>query len=419
MPTMCRIQAEFERMATVCRRHEACIRLPYMRPIIRQNPDLPALPDFRNLGTVLRILVAVNGAAVIAAIVEAPRPELWPGHLLDNLSALEPQLMLQLALLYAISPWLARQPYATGAWLVAGMTVACTLAVNALIDATHLVKGGDLLRELVLGLFLCGALLYYFRLRAKALSPAVAEARLQALQARIRPHFLFNSITAVLSLVRSDPRRAEGALEDMADLFRVLMRDNRELTRLENEVELCRQYLALEKLRLGDRLQIEWHLNSMPGDALVPPLVLQPLLENAVYHGIEPSSAPGVVSINIFFKSGDVHAILRNPYQANGGRHHAGNKMAIANVRERLALHFDAEGSLASKVVGNAYEVHLRMPYRPSTSTVAEPPAPQPTAGDDTQKSPADAGNGTKRPPADSRDAPIRFAAVVRKVSHG
>ena len=379
-----------------------------MRPIIRQNPDHPALPDFRNLGTVLRILVAVNGAAVIAAIIQAPRLELWSAEMLDNISVLEPQLMLQLTLLYAISPWLARQPYATGAWIVAGMTVACGLAVNVLIDATHIVKGGDLLRDLLLGLLLCGALLYYFRLRAKALSPAVAEARLQALQARIRPHFLFNSITAVLSLVRNDPRQAETALEDMADLFRVLMRDNRDLTPLADEVELCRQYLALEKLRLGERLQVEWHLNNMPGDALVPPLVLQPLLENAVYHGIEPSSAPGVVSINIFFKNGDVHAILRNPYQADGGSHHGGNKMAMANVRERLALHFDAEGSLKSKVVGNAYEVHLQMPYRPSNSTAADPPAPRPAAGD-----------GARRPPADAGNAPMDFVAASGRVSHG
>ncbi|MEO8674541.1 MAG: histidine kinase [Casimicrobiaceae bacterium] len=356
----------------------------------------------------LRILVAVNGAAVVAAIIQAPRPELWSAEMLDNISVLEPQLMLQLTLLYACSPWLARQPYATGAWIVAAMTVACGLAVNVLIDATHIVKGGDLLRDLFLGLLLCGALLYYFRLRAKALSPAVAEARLQALQARIRPHFLFNSITAVLSLVRSDPRQAETALEDMADLFRVLMRDNRDLTPLADEVELCRQYLALEKLRLGERLQVEWHLNSMPGDALVPPLVLQPLLENAVYHGIEPSSTPGVVSINIFFKSGDVHAILRNPYQADGGRHHGGNKMAIANVRERLALHFDAEGSLESKVVGNAYEVHLRMPYRPSNSVAADKPAPQRAAGDGAQRTQEDAG-----------DAPMDFAAASRRVSRG
>jgi two-component system, LytTR family, sensor histidine kinase AlgZ len=270
------------------------------------------------------------------------------------------------------------------------------------------VRSGDLLRDVILALLLCGALLFYFRLRAKALSPAVTEARLQALQARIRPHFLFNSITAVLSLVRDNPRQAEAALEDLADLFRVLMRDNRDLAPLADEVELCRQYLALEKLRLGDRLQVEWHLNSMPGDALVPPLVLQPLLENAVYHGIEPLSAPGVVSINIFFKGGDVHAILRNPYAATGGRHHAGNKMAIANVRERLALHFDAEGSLESKVVGNAYEVHLRMPYRPSNSAAAESSTPRPGAG-----------NGTPKAPAGTGGAPVPFIVADRKVFHG
>ena len=379
-----------------------------MRPIIRQNSGLPALPDFRNLGTILRILVIVNGAGLVAAIVAAPRPELWATKALDNISVLEPQLMLELALLYGLWPWLARQPYTTGALLVAAITVACGVAVNMLIDATHIVPGGDLLRDLLLGLLMCGALLFYFQLRAKALSPAITEARLQALQARIRPHFLFNSITAVLSLVRKDPHQAEGALEDMADLFRVLMRDNRDLTPLTNEVELCRQYLALEKLRLGDRLQVEWHLNSMPGDALVPPLVLQPLLENAVYHGIEPSSDPGVVSINIFFKSGDVHAILRNPYQPNGGRHHGGNKMAIANVRERLALHFDAEGSLQSKVVGNTYEVHLRMPYRPSNSTVIPAPVPKNVSS-----------NRTDRPPTKPDEAPPRFIATRDKVSHG
>ena len=119
-------------------------------------------------------------------------------------------------------------------------------------------------------------------------------------------------------------------------------------------------------MRLGERLVVEWNVKSMPGDALVPPLVLQPLLENAVYHGIEPSSAPGTVSINLFSARGEVHAILRNPYRADGGTPpFGGNKMAIANVRERLALHFDAEASLESRVTKDAYEVHIRMPYRP------------------------------------------------------
>jgi two-component system sensor histidine kinase AlgZ len=209
--------------------------------------------------------------------------------------------------------------------------------------------------------------LAYLHLRARALSPALAEARLQALQARIRPHFLFNSLNAVLSLIRSDPRRAETALEDMADLFRVLMRDNRELQPLSMEVELCREYLGLEELRLGDRLQVEWHIEKMPADALVPPLMLQPLLENAVYHGIEPSSEPGVIDINIFDRRGEVHAVLRNPYRREGN-HHAGNKMALANIRERLALHFDAEASLETKVVGDTFLVHITLPYRAAES---------------------------------------------------
>jgi two-component system sensor histidine kinase AlgZ len=223
---------------------------------------------------------------------------------------------------------------------------------------------GSLARHVVFALVAQFVLIGYFHLRARALSPAITEARLQALQARIRPHFLFNSITAVLSLMRSQPRRAEAALEDLADLFRVLMRDNRDLAPLADEVELCRQYLELEQLRLGDRLEIDWNVKSMPGDALVPPLVLQPLLENAVYHGIEPLTERGLLSINIFLSRGEVHAILRNPYVATGARHQVGNNMALDNIRERLALHFDAEASLESKITRDSWEVHIRMPYR-------------------------------------------------------
>jgi two-component system sensor histidine kinase AlgZ len=261
---------------------------------------------------------------------------------------------------------------------------------------------GALVRHLLFALAAQFLLIGYFRLRARALSPAITEARLQALQARIRPHFLFNSITAVLSLMRSEPRRAEAALEDLADLFRVLMRDNRELAPLADEVELCRQYLDLEQLRLGDRLVIDWNVKSMPGDALVPPLVLQPLLENAVYHGIEPLTTQGVLSINIFLSRDEVHAILKNPYVANGARHQVGNRMALDNIRERLALHFDAEASLESRATRDTYEVHIRMPYR------TQKPA---TAGEGSTASPrhdgrADRGTQKRRQSRGQRPLP-------------
>ena len=309
-------------------------------------------------------MLAVNAFAAVAALVREPQPELWIDRWLPMMAFVEPHLILELAVLYAVAPWIMRLTYPAGTALVGTVTVGAGVVVHALLARDLPQPPHALARYLVLTVVVFGVLVGYFALRAKALSPAITESRLQALQARIRPHFLFNSINAVLSLVRKDPKRAENALLDMADLFRVLMRDNRELVPLNDEIELCQQYLALEKLRLGDRLQVEWHLNSMPSDALVPPLFLQPLLENAVYHGIEPSSAPGVISINIFYRGGEVHAILRNPYQSNGGNHHAGNKMALGNIRERLKLHFDAEASLESRVRDSIYEVHIRVPYR-------------------------------------------------------
>ena len=335
-----------------------------MQAIIKQTPTLPALPDFRNLGTILRILLAINGATLLVALAREPRLAAVPTEWAALTGFVEPHLFAELALLWLVQPWLAPMSRRSAVLVVTAITCAVAAAVSVLLPA----MGGEtppaLARHLAFALSAQFALIAYFRLRARALSPAITEARLQALQARIRPHFLFNSLTAVLSLMRTEPRRAEAALEDLADLFRVLMRDNRELTALADEVELCRQYLDLEQLRLGERLIVDWNVKSMPGDALVPPLVLQPLLENAVYHGIEPSTTPGVLSINILLSRDEVHALLKNPYIADGSRHHAGNKMALDNIRERLALHFDAEASLESRVNRDSYEVHIRMPYR-------------------------------------------------------
>jgi two-component system sensor histidine kinase AlgZ len=210
-------------------------------------------------------------------------------------------------------------------------------------------------------------LLAYFRLFAKAHSPALAEARLQALQARIRPHFLFNSLNAVLSLIRRDPRRAERTLEDLADLFRTLMSDARQFVRLADEIALLERYAEVEQLRLGERLRITWELDAAPADALMPPLVLQPLLENAVYHGVEPATGASDVLVHIELRGNRVIAIIENPY-VEGEQQRAGNRMALENIRERLALFFDAEARINTRASGNRYRVEIEMPYRPGVA---------------------------------------------------
>ena len=158
-------------------------------------------------------------------------------------------------------------------------------------------------------------------------------------------------------------RRAEAAIEDLAELYRMVMADTKNLTTLARELDLTRQYLNLEQLRLGERLIVDWQTAEAPRDALVPPLLLQPLVENAVYHGIEPGIEPGTIVIAIRRDKDRVHLKLTNPYHPEH-QHRQGNRIALANIRERLALHFDVEGVLESGVKGSSYEIRMMMPYR-------------------------------------------------------
>ena len=322
------------------------------------------LPNFCNLGIWLRILVIVDGMSVVAAALKSATLDTMWRELMEVSALVQPVLLLSLLALCLGRRFFVRLPYRSGVAAVLLLTLALAGLVHAFSRELFGAGAGAgvLERHLLFTALASGALLGYFHLRSRAFSPAISEARLQALQARIRPHFLFNSINAVLSLIRSEPQRAERALEDMADLFRVLMSDNRQLAPLEQEVVLCRQYLNLEQLRLGERLQVAWHVENMPGAALIPPLVLQPLLENAVYHGIEPCAEAGEIVINIYRARDQVHLVIANPYRMEGD-HHAGNKMALANIRERLQLHFDAEASLTTKIAGGSYQVHIVVPY--------------------------------------------------------
>ena len=328
---------------------------------INQNANTSALPNFRNLGILLRILVIVDGMCLVVALLGTSEPLALIEGLVDVSAQVQPILILSLLVLAATNDWLHRLRYWYSIAALIAIELALTTAVYLL--SQNLFRGtGALERYWIFTLLVTGLLIGYFDLRGRALSPALTEARLQALQARIRPHFLFNSINAVLSLIRQDPKRAETVLEDLADLYRVLMADNRQLTLLAREIELAKQYLSIEQLRLGERLQIEWDIADMPPDALIPPLVLQPLLENAVYHGIEPRTEPGVITIRIYGDGNQVCVLLRNPYRKESD-HHSGNRMALANIRERLALHFDAEASIKTTATDDSYQVQIVIPY--------------------------------------------------------
>lgn len=336
---------------------------------IRQNSGPTRLPDFCNMGVMLRIMLAVNLLAFFAAAARSGGIARLPLELVELAALVEPPLIASLVLLCGLRQWLARLDVRTGAVLAVVVAGAMALLCAPLFDPLGYAGfGAGRLAAGAWGVAAALVVLFWLDLRGRAFSPALAEARLMALTARIRPHFLFNSLNAVLGVIRSDPRRAEQALEELSDLFRVLMAENKQLVTLGEEIALCRQYLDLEHLRLGERLRVAWDIEGCPADAQVPPLMLQPLLENAVYHGIEPCTEPATVTIRAERAGEEIRIVLSNPYHGENA-HHAGNRMALDNIRERLMLFYDLEARLDTEAQEGLFRATIRLPYRRGGST--------------------------------------------------
>lgn len=329
----------------------------------------PILPECCNPAIAMRILVMTNALAVLAALVQAfAGAPFW--RVLTTVGViLEPAVLVSIGLLCALRRTLLRR----AAWVQWSWGVAVPATATALLSAmvarwlpdgmsANSAVGWVIGRALVAAV-IAALLLEYFRLRTLALSPSLAEARLQALQARIRPHFLFNSLNTVLALLRSQPLRAEQTLENLSDLFRVFMRDTRDMVAIGEEVEICRKYLEIEKLRLGERLSVTWDLRTMPADALVPSLLLQPLLENAVHHGVESSPLAGSVGVSIRQTGDRVIVEIVNSIDPSV-RARTGNQMALSNIRERLLLLYDSDAVLKTAVLQDRFSLLLEFPCR-------------------------------------------------------
>jgi two-component system sensor histidine kinase AlgZ len=216
------------------------------------------------------------------------------------------------------------------------------------------------LGAVVAGLLLALAVWTWIELRARAARPADDSARLAELQSRIRPHFLFNALNSAITLVQVDPQRAESMLEDLAELFRAALAETGASVSLAEEVEIARRYLAIEQLRFGKRLQVHWDLDPAAAAARVPPLVLQPLVENAVRHGVEPQQAGGQVLVRTQARRGMVRVLVSNSVGSAPSRPGAG--MALANVRERMRLLHDVGGSLDTWRDGGQHHARLTLP---------------------------------------------------------
>jgi two-component system sensor histidine kinase AlgZ len=248
-----------------------------------------------------------------------------------------------------------------GAWW---LSVYTNRALGLQVDVPAADHFQFMLRNLAVGAIAGGLALRYFYVTHQWRSNVEAEAqsRVRALQARIRPHFLFNSMNTIASLTRTNPRVAEQAVADLSDLFRASLREHRERIPLANEIEIARAYERVERLRLGERLRVDWKLEDLPMEASVPALILQPLIENAVYHGIEPLDAGGTIRVSGRRDGAMAVLTIDNPVSPKLVAERPGHRIGLDNVRQRLELMFHGEASVEVIEAPERFIVTLRFP---------------------------------------------------------
>jgi two-component system sensor histidine kinase AlgZ len=316
--------------------------------------------DACHVGVVLRAVLFVQVVVAVGAMFAASQPIDW---------------LLRFSLLTGgVLP-------ATLAWLIA----ACALKTRlTLLRPSEQWLAGILLGA-VAGLYGCGLLSFmgtfqpapwfasaasgalmsgmllaglFWRVRAR--TPAATAARLAELQSRIRPHFLFNTLNSAIALVRAEPLKAEAVLEDLSELFRSALADPTESVTLGQEITVAQSYLAIEAIRFGERLQISWNLDAHAMQARLPPLLLQPLVENAIKHGVEPSATGAQIKISTERRGSVVVVKVTNTTPAGAGER--GNGLALANVRERLLLLHDVQARFQTVYKDGVFQVRLELP---------------------------------------------------------
>lgn len=308
---------------------------------------LVSLPHFSafSIGHVLGYLLFTNWVAISSAIVS--------DAIRATLKRLSRWLVLLICLLVFES-------------MVALFSVGANLLMSVIQvspwQTAHVLD--ELSQHLLLGGMMGALILHYLYLREQLIVRNRAEllSRVQALQARIRPHFLFNSMNTLSALISIDAERAEQAVQDMSALFRASLNAAGEISLLD-EIELCQHYLALESLRLGDRLRIDWRLpdDDTLYDLTIPSLTLQPLLENAVYHGVEGRAEPSTISILVECDVDEVRIVVTNPCQT-GTKNHKGNRMALNNIEERLQVYYGAKARMTLYQGDGLFTVYLSYP---------------------------------------------------------
>jgi two-component system sensor histidine kinase AlgZ len=328
-------------------------------------PSSPAVFDVCQVGVVLRGVLFVEAVLAVAALFGASTPADWLGQVAILTGGALPGTLLWLVALCAARKRLARWRPAWQQAAGAALGALAGLYGCGLLRLTGALGQAPWVASALAGVLFALVAMGWLVLRARGRTPAATTARLEDLQSRIRPHFLFNTLNSAIALVREEPAKAETMLEDLAELFRQALADPRESVTLADEIGLAERYLAIEQVRFGERLRIRWDLDIAASGARLPPLLLQPLVENAVKHGVEPSPKGGKLRIRTERRGGRVVIEVTNtlpPLRWAEQPLPRGHGIALANVRDRLRLLHDMQAQFRAGVDQDNYRVRIDIP---------------------------------------------------------
>jgi two-component system sensor histidine kinase AlgZ len=316
--------------------------------------------DACHVGVILRTVLTVELLMAVGAMFVTHDFASWFGLLAIITGAALPAALLWLVVACAFKKPLQKLTR-TGQWL-SGMALGGLAGLYgcAIMVWIGFINNAPWIASALSGMLIAAGLVGVLIWRAQQRSPASATARLTELQSRIRPHFLFNTLNSAIALVRAEPAKAEALLEDLSELFRSALVDQGEAVTLRQEIELAERYLAIEQVRFGQRLRVSWAIDPSSLQAKLPPLLLQPLVENAVKHGVEPSAAGADVKISTQRRAGSI--VIKITNTAPGGQGKAGHGLALQNVQDRLRLLHDLQTSFRCTWVDGIYQVRMEIP---------------------------------------------------------
>lgn len=334
------------------------------------------LPRFSDIQVLAELLIVANLMGLFLTIVPITDLQQFSLSVLGQTLFFVNWVTISFAVLAdSLRSQLARLPRRWAVLTAVGLfdltVAACTLGAALVLSSIHVMSWNTtiflqaLCHHLILGTLIAWLMMHYLYVREQLVLQHQSElmARVQVLQLRMRPHFLFNAMNTLLDLVETGSPKAPKVIEDMASLFRASLNANGEVSLLD-EIRLCQRYLDIEKIRLGDRLQVDWRIpdDDTLYDCMIPAMTLQPLLENAVFHGVESCAVPSMISILVECSHDEVQIIVTNAFQKSvTGRR--GNKIALGNIAERLRMYYGPQSRLITHQSEGVYTVYLSYPF--------------------------------------------------------